>query len=219
MHLKPFAQKLTAGALLLMFFTVEYLHFLSLDSLGPYALYVFELTWVAVAWMVFRGMPLLPDVPKEGAMVRASGWRKLGWFAAVVLLPLGWGVHRYAQGAELLIPFDFSSTETLVLLLTVGPVLEELLYRGAIWRLFEILFEGMGQRTWMIVLATSLLFSFSHYHAVFSVPEEFQGFIRFQTLYTLGLGWAGALLRVKAGLSGSILGHVCFNVGFWLGRA
>jgi hypothetical protein len=137
----------------------------------------------------------------------------------VVLLPLGWIVHRYAQGAELLIPFDFSSTETLVLLLAVGPVLEELLYRGAIWRLFEFLFTGAGQRTWMIVIATSLLFSFSHYHAVFSVPEEFQGFIHFQTLYTLGLGLACAFLRWRVGLLGSILGHVLFNVGFWLGRA
>jgi hypothetical protein len=72
--MKPLSQKLTAGALLLILFAVEYLPFLSLDSFGPYALYVFELIWVAAVWLVFRGMPLLPEVPKESAMVRAAGW-------------------------------------------------------------------------------------------------------------------------------------------------
>ena len=137
---------------------------------------------------------------------------------ATLLLPLGWLIHVFARQQGMLIPFDFGSTETILFLLLIGPVLEELIFRGAMWRLME---QWIGQgrfHTLCLILTTSFIFAFSHFHAIFSVPDEYKPFIYYQTAYTFVLAIICARLRLRVGLIGAIVGHMLFNFGFWLGR-
>src|SRR6185312_3458442 len=78
----------------------------------------------------------------------------------------GFVVYKSALRIGLTIPFDLSSKELLCLLLVIGPVIEELVFRGALWELFSCFTRsGCG-----LVAVTSLVFSFAHFFAWWSVP-------------------------------------------------
>lgn len=189
-------------ALLILYFGVEYFHWFSVEAISAHAIYFFEAIWVALVWIIFKKIGLI------------GKWSIKSSACLVVLLPFGWIVHAFARQQGIVIPFDFSSTETILFLLLIGPVLEELVFRGAMWRLIEVCYS----KTFLLILITSLIFSYSHYQAVFSVPDEYKPFIYYQTAYTFVLSLICARLRIRIGLVGAIIAHILFNLGFWLGN-
>jgi membrane protease YdiL (CAAX protease family) len=67
------------------------------------------------------------------------------------------------------------------------------------------------------MIISSLIFSYSHLHAIWFVPPEYDKFILYQTAYTLPLAFACAyVLRRQRSLLSSVAVHAAFNFGFFL---
>lgn len=194
---------IVAVTLLSLFVALRFLYPEVLDSIHDYASYLFEVAFVAAT------LALLPNREKE----RAISSRRPTW-GFLVTATAGFGVFRIAGTLGLAMPFDLGSPLTLLMLLLIGPVLEEFLFRGAIWRLLQ----GLRSPTKVAWLTTSVLFSLSHFMAWFRVPEEWHPFILYQTAYTLMLGLYCGSLREKTGsLAAPTVVHLVFNLGFYLG--
>ena len=109
-------------------------------------------------------------------------------------------------------PFKYVD-HLLVQMIILAPIIEELVFRGAFWKLLEAL---QIQRAPMAILST-LFFSFSHLSGLLLLPKEFASFIIFQMIYTLGLGLICAKSRWQTnGLMAPILQHFIFNLCFYL---
>jgi len=201
--MSPSFGRLVSVLLFVLYFGIEYLHWFSVEAISAYSIYIFELIWVALIWAVFKKIEFIK-----------KNLSKVNVLLISILLPLGWLIHYLARARGIIIPFDFNSSETILFLLLVGPVLEELVFRGAMWRLAEMI----ASKPVFLILTTSLLFSYSHFQASFSVPDEYKPFIYYQTAYTFLLALSCARLRIQMGLLAAILGHALFNLGFWLGR-
>jgi membrane protease YdiL (CAAX protease family) len=106
---------------------------------------------------------------------------------------------------------DIKSKETAFFLLAVAPILEELVFR---FTLFAAIKRATDEtKAWII---TSLLFSYSHLHAIWFVPTEYSKFLIYQTAYTLPLGLVcGFMVRKRGSLIAAILVHAAFNLGFY----
>lgn len=186
---------------LILYVGVQFFHWFSLEAVSPYATYLFDAAWVLAVLIVF----------KKVTWLRKSS---TAWFGVcALLLPLGWATHQLGRAQDILIPFDFHNSETLLFLLLVGPVLEELVFRGAMWRALE----KLNLKPVMTALMTSAAFSYSHFQASFLAPDEFKPFIYYQTAYTFLLALVCAKVRIELGLLTAILVHALFNFGFWLG--
>lgn len=174
-----------------------------LDSLHAYAGYLFEFIFVGVVMTNFR----------ERAMDRRL--TQPHWlYSAVGIFGAGLLCFQGAVAGGLTIPFDLTDATNLVLLLALAPVLEELVFRGAIWRLLEQI-HSQPRHIWLL---TSAAFSFSHLVVWWHVPADFRSFVLFQAAYTLGLGlYCGYSRRATGKLGAPILVHGLFNLGFYLG--
>ena len=134
-------------------------------------------------------------------------------FDMIFPLFFGMSLHKLANMAEVIVPFDLKSTELLIMLLIIAPILEELIFRMALW---EPLKELTSNKTVLIVF-TSLLFSVGHFIAFFSVPKEFKIFVLYQTQYVILLSLAIGWRRLKTNaLSTAVIFHFFFNFGFYL---
>lgn len=133
-------------------------------------------------------------------------------FGGAISLVAGGAIYRFAEAKGIAIPFDLSSREAVVFLILVAPVLEEAIFRYFLWKPIELL----TNRT-IALLITTLLFSYSHFHAYWFYPSEIHPFIFYQSAYTLGVGLAAGYFvwRYNA-IWGAILVHFAFNIGFYL---
>ncbi len=178
------------------------LDFVLWRQMSPYAAYVFEAALVFWAWRVFQKHFHASFVP--------------GTFTFLdFLLPLlmGFAVHRLALFAHIPIPFDLSGWETRFLLLALAPVLEELIFRGALWEGLRALVKTNSN----ILILTSAVFAVGHFQALWSVPESFRSFVLYQTLYVLVLGLAAGWRRIVTDtVLSPMLIHFSFNLGFFL---
>lgn len=195
--------KVLSAALLVLYFVVMFPLLHQLDKLGDYASYLFELGFIVVTGILFR---------------RRLGFRIPGWESSAPDLALGllggFFAYRLAAPLGLPIPFDLSSGETTLLLLLIGPLIEEFVFRMALWELF---FEFVHGRTSILIL-TSAVFSFAHFFAWFSVPVQLHGFVIYQTLYTFGLGlYCGWRKQRTGSMVAPVLVHMAFNLGFLFG--
>lgn len=129
----------------------------------------------------------------------------------------GCGVAVLARSVGLGLPFDLTDTRTILLLLLGGPILEELVFRFALWELIpEIKGFGVLWRDRLSLILTTLFFGAAHFAAYQYVPETLQSFVLFQTAYTLGLGFACGWFRISTRAIGtSIAIHLLFNLGFF----
>lgn len=159
-------------------------------------IYGFEAFFVIVGMFVFKFK--LPKLTKINP---------IGLLSAFVIGGLIFWFTKYKQWN---IPLDFKSTQTAFLLLIVAPFLEEFIFRYAIWEAFERI------SNYVVSFAlTSIAFSASHFYAYFFVPEEYKGFVIFQTIYTFGLALACGYQRMKKNsLIPAIAIHFVFNSGF-----
>ncbi len=189
--------------LILTFLITEYFLQGSIETLGTYAIYIGELILVSLFFIIFNDHELQPAKPDKSGFALLSS-----------LLVMGFLSRALAGTMGIIIPFDFHSTETLIFLLAVGPLLEELLFRGLLHRTFQELLEN----TVATSVITSLMFSYSHFQAYFKVPADFQPFIFYQTGYTFLLALLCTIVRIRHGLIWAILAHALFNFGFYLGN-
>lgn len=176
-----------------------------IDQLHPYASYAFEASVIGLA-LVFYHQKLKVAPPKGFAF----------WIELPLNLVLGSLTYIIAKSSQYFIPFNWSLSETIPLLIFFGPVLEEFLFRFALWQPIAQLSHHKGTTT----LLTALLFSWSHFYPYFFVPAVFRPFILFQTIYTFFLGiWWGTRLAQTKNLTIPLALHISFNLGFFLAAA
>ncbi len=202
MYAASVKSKIIPLVLLFTYLIVRFLLIGKLDALLPYGSYLFELFFVAVTirlyWQDFR----IKFKPNKTFLIEL-----------LLALIAGFIVYKMAGWAKIAIPFNLSDHTTIILLLFVGPILEELLFREALWNLLEKVF--CCSVTTLIL--SSLLFSFGHFFAYFSTPEYVHNFIYYQSLYTLliALWWGYRKMRTKE-ITTPIIMHAVFNFGFYL---
>jgi membrane protease YdiL (CAAX protease family) len=197
---KRSAATLIVSILLAVYLVVRFFCTQWLDSLGGYTSYYFEIFLVTVScgllWPQVRGMFTLS--------------KSLYIFFAGALIA-GYLVFKGTGILQITVPFDLTNNELRFFLLIVAPILEELIFRFFCWQPFEKINKSVA------LITTSLLFSYSHFHSFWFVPAEYQGFIFYQTAYTLILGLAcGYSIWRYNSLLGAIFIHFAFNFGFFL---
>ncbi len=171
-----------------------------LDAISEYATYLFEIGLVGYAALLLR-----PRLSLMGVL------KPLPIAASIAAIGAGTGVLKITRVVGIAVPFNVSNRETVFFLLAVAPILEEFVFRFLLWKPIER--AANAQTAWW---ATSLAFSYSHLHAIWFVPPEYQKFLIYQTAYTLPLGLAcGWMLRKQKSLLSSMLLHFAFNLGFF----
>lgn len=185
------------------YIVLKFLYTNELDNMMAYGSYVFEVLFVFFVMNVYKEKTHKPRLPNVSE-----------WFFGAVSLMLGLGVYAFATASNIPIPFDLTSMEAVLFLLVIGPILEELLFRQALWFAFEELFKNK----WLTLATTSILFSFAHFYAYFHYEGEVRRFIIYQTAYTLLLGvwWGLSYLRTH-NIAQNINLHMTFNLGFYIG--
>ena len=181
--------------------TVRFVLSEPLGALGAYAPEAFDLI---VIFLVVLGLKIKPKFSRPSS-------RTL--FVSALSLSTGFLIFTLARATRswsgIEVPFDFQSTELLVLILLLGPLLEELLFRHALWEAFARYDHRLA---WA---GTTLLFAYGHFHAWFGIPPEFRSFVVYQTVYVFGLGAVCGAARKKTGtLTAPLLIHFGFNLGF-----
>lgn len=109
-------------------------------------------------------------------------------------------------------PFKFLDNPFIQMLI-LAPIIEELVFRGAIYELFK----NTKVKIWVNNLINSALFAFSHAYALFILPDEFHPFVYFQLKYTFVLGHLCAKSRERThGVLEPIILHFIFNLVFYI---
>jgi len=173
-----------------------------MEGLGLWSYFAVELGFIAVYALIF----------KSHFSLMGKGLTKAGLAWAIPLnLVLGVMIYRGAGMLELTVPFDFSQPELLWLMILMGPITEELIFRFLFW----LPFDGIVRSKWFVIAITSVFFSLSHFWAIFDVAEIFKPFVLYQAMYTLllALHW-GERRHASGGLLVPIILHVVLNAGF-----
>jgi hypothetical protein len=191
-----------AIAFLLLYLGVAFAGWFQLENLFPYADYVFEFVFGAVILAVFPKWEW-----KKGELTFGAS---VCFFFA---LAAGFAVYEASGVLGFGMPFALRDPETVLILLCVGPLIEEWVFRGALWKLIEVITGSV----WPAFLITSVIFSYAHYHVISTVDPQFAAFVRYQAIYTLGLGLFCGGVRLQHGWRGALIVHLSFNFGFWLG--
>ena len=196
-----FFQALAIGFLVL-YLGVTLAGWFSLDALSPYAEYGFEALFGGVIFALYRNWEF-----KKGPFTLVA------CVAFLFALVCGFAVYEFTSVFGYSIPFQMKDPETVLFLLFVGPLLEEWVFRGAVWKLVEVI-TGTPLVSYLL---SAVLFSYAHYHVINEVAPEYAGFVRYQAIYTLGLGLFCGGMRMQYGWRAAWVTHVAFNFGFWLG--
>lgn len=198
--------KLASVALIVIYLFVKLVMDQQVVELWAYGPYVFEFTFVAIVYVLLR-KPFLTEksqetqIPLQKTVFLAAG------LSGLIAFQLGNSFFGP-------IPFDLKATETILFLLLIGPVLEELVFRYALWETSL----AAGLNSWVTLTLTTVIFSLGHFTALWFVPPEFRDFVVFQAGYTLILGCICGLSRLKNGdISGALAIHALFNLGFFMG--
>ena len=172
-----------------------------LDAINDNASMIFEISLVALTVLLLK-----PRLTVKALATRAM------LISAPIALIAGFAILKIARLSNISVPFDVHDMKTVIELLVIAPVLEELIFR---FMLFQPIQRLTQVKTAMIV--TSLLFSYSHLHAIWFVPPEYDKFLLYQTVYTFPLALACAwMVGERRSLLSSMLVHGLFNLGFFL---
>ncbi|HTL11787.1 MAG TPA: CPBP family glutamic-type intramembrane protease [Bdellovibrionota bacterium] len=196
-----------AWSMLIGYFAARYLLFERLDTYFQYASYIFEFAFVGLAAYLYRGkfrFELRPD--------------RRFWAASALCAIVGFGISVATVKAGVGIPFAMDQGVTIFFLLTLSPVLEELLFRMA---LLLPLAQLLAKRNASVTIAANAaLFAAVHWVAVFQVNSSVAPFVAVQSVYTLALGGLCASWMMRTTSVAYPMGlHFFFNVGFYLGAA
>lgn len=193
-------QNVFNGVIAFIYLALYYLFDQQVSQISPYAMYAIEAILVSVSLILNRKqISLAIKEPKKFG---------LGFGFALIF---GMVVYQGLSVIKAEVPFDFSAKEIIVLLLFVGPLLEEGIYRWLFW----IPIKAVLKNDALVIAATSLLFSLAHLVVLPAVPEAYRLFVLYQSFYVLFLGVFLGFFRV---LNQSILSplalHFSFNLGF-----
>lgn len=179
--------------------------------------------WISFAFeAIFLGISAFLLKPSLDRMLPLREKKLLRAFAPLALFGLSFGilVVLVAGVLSLTIPWDFKTSLTtmnfslLFHFLLLGPLVEELLFRWALWDLLGIKIKSST----ILIGVTSVLFSVNHLTSSLGVDLEIKQFIYFQTFYTLLLGITCGIAQVRTRTwIFSFALHVFFNLGFILG--
>lgn len=196
---------LTALTLIITYIAARFVYSAHLDAISPYGSYFFEVAFVAIATLIYK--------PKFSIGLEGS-LRKILIADLVIPLSVGLTVFLLTTPLGLTVPFELKSAETLFFLLLAGPILEELVFRFALWQPIE----ALTGRRWAAVHLTTALFSFAHFYSYFFVPAEFRPFIIYQSIYVIWLGYYCAIRKNETNsVRHPTIVHLAFNMGFFLG--
>lgn len=171
-------------------------------NISEFYSYAFEISFVLVAYISFRSQIKLWKPPN-----RDDGTALLAAFSSGAL------ICHAASWVHVPIPFDLSSLFTIFLLLVLAPVLEEAIFRMALWQAFSYLWKS----NWLTVFVTTVLFAAGHFAAYWFVPEQFKGFVLYQTFYVFALGAFAGWRRLRSNVVFSAVWvHFGFNLGFFV---
>jgi membrane protease YdiL (CAAX protease family) len=195
--------RIAAFSILTLYLLVRFVFFNQVDAFGPYASYIFEGTFTLLVIFLYRSHLKLKFPFSKSFLAQL-----------VLALILGFGVYRLANTRGFVIPFDLNNRETILFLLLIGPILEEFLFRQALWSSLQILADNRL----VAFVGTSVLFVFGHYFAYFFVPDSLRPFVLYQTGYVLIISfWWGASILKSGSILKTIFYHLTFNLGFFLG--
>ena len=171
-------------------------------TISPYYSYAFELAFIILIIKVYPGSITLGSIKNTQT--------PMGLFVA---LASGGLICKLIASAGIAIPWDVNQLEVVFLLLLLAPVLEELIFRYALWELLKLPRFTVAER----IVWSSGIFSLGHFVAFLTIPEMFKPFLVCQVLYVILLGLACGYERERSrGVLGPILIHFCFNFGFYL---
>ncbi len=195
-------KKLLAAALISAYILLRYVFPSFLDQFGMYGSYAFEIVFCLNFVYIFYSQ----------LRFRIHWNRRYIWSFANTFVA-GFIVFSLAAPLQIAVPFNLDDAEMIFLLVLFGPVLEEFIFRFAFWETSQLVLPPKGT-----LFLTSLIFSYSHFHAFFIVPDDFKIFVVYQTLYTFLLGWwlGRSYLQTRA-IFVPIALHIAFNLGFLLG--
>ncbi len=176
-----------------------------IDLGGPYALYIFEIFLGLFGLLLMRPGGLRRSAPHPIRLVAP-------------LLAAGFGtgliVFLCARIMGLAIPFDLNDKQTIFALLIIAPIVEELIFRGLLWRSMEILKIESRHIMWI----TTLLFALAHFEAFSRVGAEIKIYVLYQTVYVIPLSILCASARLRSlNIYYSVSVHFLFNLAFYLG--
>jgi membrane protease YdiL (CAAX protease family) len=196
-------RKIISLLLILLYFVVRFPLAPMLDRINVYASYVFEVAFVTLVYFLYRGRARFVLPSKQQAIING-----------VSALIAGFVIYTLSTVLSLQIPFDLKGAEILIFLLLVAPLLEEGVFRFALW---EPASEFIGDKKWLVLAFTAAAFSFGHFFAYFFVSDDFRPFVIYQTIYTVFFGAYVGWLRLSTNSLVLPIGfHFLFNVGFYL---
>ena len=176
-----------------------------IDSHYWFASYLFELLFVAGIWALYRKRVWFNFIP-DRTVVRDG----------VIVFFVGFFIFLGISSFDVPVPIPLEDGKAVFLLLTVSPMLEEGIFRLALWFPLLVIFEKRNPA--IIIAVSSLLFALSHLPAARYVPEEYVSFVVIQTFYTLGLGSICAYWMYRtSSLMYPMFFHFLFNLGFYVG--
>ena len=164
--------------------------------------YYYEVGYVILAFILFKDkLAFTVDFGKYGKGFLGS---LLAGFLVLVL----------AKALNTEIPFSINNPFVLFFLVLVGPLLEELVFRFALWHGFET--TTKSQRATLFL--TSVIFGLAHFKSVLMILPAYMTFISFQFVYTIVVSfWWGERYIESKSISVPIVYHVMFNLGFGIG--
>lgn len=191
----------TASAILLFYIATRMIWPGWIDRLGDYASYIFEGVFAAVVMLFYRKQWHGRFIPREA--LRNGAWGLAGGAALIAVVRL----------AHIWVPFAFRDLETILGLLLIGPLLEEALFRQALFWPARALFA----RPVLVIVFSALMFSAGHLYGILSLPAEYRPFVIFQAGYTflLGIWWGHLELRTRSYWA-TVAPHFGLNLGFLL---
>ncbi|MFZ4712646.1 MAG: type II CAAX prenyl endopeptidase Rce1 family protein [Bacteriovoracaceae bacterium] len=195
--------KIISFLLLVLFFSLEYYFVESLNFFEGRGLYLFEVFFILSSFIFFKNQ-------FQFKSIRLKEWAIIGFTSTLMGLIMAIACKAFG----ILIPFDLKRPEGIVMLLFLGPILEEFLYRFSLWNFFKIYLK----QDFLLVLVIAVVFSFGHFYPYFSAPGIYYQFIIFQTIYTFFLSLViGQDWVLNRNFLRLVLIHIFFNMGFFLG--
>jgi len=201
--MRKILKKIIPITLLTLYFLSSYFFNNQLVRIDAYMPYAVEVFWVIMTLMIFRDNI---DFHYKFSFLHI--------FELLLLIGFGFVICILAKYLHIAIPINKSDPHTLILLLIVAPILEELIFRKTLFSIFERIYNNST----FIVIVTAIMFSYAHFHYIFSVGRTYQSFIIYQSVYTLVMGlWFGLRILNLKSINGTIIMHFCVNIGFLAG--
>lgn len=172
------------------------------SRLDPFFSYGFEVIFVGLVMVFYRHKRpwFLPP-------------QKQDLYVSLVLLLAGSLTYVAAGLLGMGVPYDLEAPMTIFFLLIVAPVLEELIFRLALWEGIR----AISDQAFSTITISTLLFSIGHLVAYWVVPSSIQAFVLYQALYVIPLSVVISFRRHYANsVFSAMLLHFGFNFGFFL---